>query len=499
MSQAETNKYEKLIAECDLLISQGKIASVGPLIAKLTIAQVPRAYRTALAKICRRAGLVTYGLRLLHPVLRNDQPLALPPSASEICEYSVLLSRNGSINEALELLKGVDPKRSAEALLYQGFCHVSSWDYAAAKQYFERFLASGASDYEKLIARVNMVPCAIATDDLTAAEELVEQSLSIATQANAKRLMGNCHELRAQIHVLKNRFNEAQSDLSKALEIFKDNGSYDELFIHKWQSVIESFKKNSFAPISAFRAEAQARKHWESVREADYYRLRIRFDQNLFDHLVFGTPHVAYRRRIETQLGRSPSQFFVWGDASSSCLDLKTGKIGDREALNSGKMIHQVLSVLAKDFYAPRSTGVLFADLYANEYFDVNTSPLRIRQLLKRTRAWLKSEGLPAAIEEIGGSYRLVLDKGMGFKIPLLREGRLSSQQALWETLLSHFNADIGFTGTDATERLNISRSTFHRLAEWALKDGKLSKTGVGKATVYRLTQGESVERSRAA
>ncbi|MEK7357783.1 MAG: hypothetical protein AAB250_15125, partial [Bdellovibrionota bacterium] len=438
VSRSETQKikFDQLVVTCDEMLRAGRIDEVIAIVAELNFAQIPRTSRQALAKIARRCGLIEEGLGILFPVIRDERPLEIPPTPSEICEYSVLLSRNGSMTEALSLLDSVDPRQAPEALLYQGFCHVSSWDYAKAKDYFARYLQTDVDEYSKLVARVNLAACLIVAGELSEAESFTSTTLEIALAMKATRLAGNCLELRAQCHLGSNDFTRASSDLDRAQEIFGGVQSYDQLLIEKWRSLIEASRTNSAAPIRRFRSLALDRRFWEFVRDADLLALKLEFDQRAFDHLIFGTPVGIYRERIASQLSGSPSPHYVWGEESSCNFVLEAG-VGGGVRLNPGKKIHQLMVALLGDFYAPRRIGGLFAELYPEEKFDVHTSNLKIRQLMKRTRAWFYRSEIPLGISYTNGGYRLVRTAPYGIELRLTRE-LLVTPELRWLELRRH-------------------------------------------------------------
>jgi tetratricopeptide (TPR) repeat protein len=479
--------YSELVAKCDSLIKAGKMDEVSALIAKLRPGQVPRDSCQGLAKICRRAGLIGFGLRLLQPIIRHEKPLPSPATAAEICEYAVLLSRNGSIPEAAGLLAGVDVETAPEALLYLSYCHISTWDYAQAAGLLEKYQELASDEYSKLIARVNLISAYLALNQLDSAENLVTETMEAAERAGALRLVGNCLELRSRLNLNRGRFSETRKDLDRALGIFGESQIYDRLFIYKWQAVMTAIETNSAEPIVNFRRQAVLSKEWESVREADLFAVKVRFGQTLLDYLTFGTPMASYRQRIQQEVGREPSASYIFGQDGSHCLDLKTGTfLGGVGKLNPGKKIHQVIAALVRDFYVPRNIGSLFSELYPREYFDINSSPVKVRQLLLRTREWLKENGLGASIVQSEGAYRFVIDGAFGVRIDLERSA-VESASISWERLKSAFPG-VRFTARQACSKLQWPRSSFLLIVERALKSGELIKSGTGKATAYRVS-----------
>lgn len=487
MSQGQTALHlDELLKNCDAHIKAGKINTVADLISNLNLARVPRLFRQPLAKVCRRAGLIHHGLRILQPVIRHEKQLQEPATPGEICEYAVLLSRNGSIAEALVLLRAVDSSRAPEALLYESYCHISSWDCEAAARLLESYLSSASDSYSKLIARVNLASCYLATKELASAEHLLDETIELAREAGALRLVGNAYELRGQMHIQLANFKKAKSDLNEALSVFGQSGSYDQLLIYKWQSIMASIEKTSVRPLLEFRNEALRREHWESVREADLFTLKIQFDQPLFDQLIFGTPMKAYRERIRNELRHDPSSFFIIGKNGSRSLDLSQGEVHGRGRLNPGMKIHQVIQALTRDLYVPQNIGTLFSELYPDEYFDIESSPVRIHQLLQRTRRWIKENEIPVEIAQSRGSYKLSVTGAFGILVPLSRES-IDPNSIKWAQIKKHFANEISFRSEDVCRHFGLSRAGFHRLATWAIDAEELQRTGAGKATSYRV------------
>jgi tetratricopeptide (TPR) repeat protein len=453
--------YRELISECDALLKAGALAAVKKRLSKLNLAQVPREARLDLAKICRRAGLISQGLRLLQPLIRHERSLDGPAGDGEICEYAALLSRNGSVAEAEALLRPIEAGRRPDALLYLGFCHVLTWSYAEAASCFEAYLRLPVPDYSKLIARVNLAAACLATGREAAA--LTNETLEQALSAGAGRLAGNVLEIRAQIHIQNGDFEKARADLASASGIFGGARGYDTLLIRKWRSVLASLESGRAGPLKRFRACAVRARHWESVREADLFRLKVEPEAELFDHLYFGSPMPEYRRRLHRLLGMVPGAEYLWGRKPGAVLDLAM--------LKPGQIVHRTLSALTRDFYVSRNTGTLFADLYPGEYFDPYSSPLRVRQALKRSRDWLRARGLPLSVDSDPGGYRL------SFQGPLaLRIGAEPAPE--WP--------ERSFSADELCRRLKISRSTGLRLCAQAIAQGKLTKINRGRSTKYR-------------
>lgn len=468
------------------MIKSGNVNQAMNLISDLVISQVPRSARHGLAKCCRRIGLIGTGLRLLHPIIRGHKILDEPALANEVCEYGALLARNGSVHEALELLKNVDSISAPDALLYQGQCHILNWDYSQAVEYFERFLTSSGDEYSKIIARVNLISGYIVLSRLKEATETLKETFKLAQQAGATRLLANCYELWGQVYFWQNDFSNARRMLKRASEIFNNAQSFDQLLILKTESIMAALEENSLAPLSQFRSLAMQRRYWEGMREADLFMLQVAPNQSQLDHLIFGTPRVAYRHRIENLVGASANQSYVLGSHSGPQLNLQTGLVSGVKSLPLGKQIHQVISTLNRDFYAPINMGTLFYELYPNEYFDIDSSPFRIRQAILRTRQWLDHNKIPAAIKQSQGAYRFLITGEFGVRLQLDCQS-VNPTIVRWQQLKERLSPGIPFTSEQICHQMGWSRTTFRRLADWACENQHLRRSGVGKATTYQI------------
>lgn len=481
MSRIETLKYDQLLQECDLLIKSGKINSVVSLITKLNLTQIPRSHKQSMAKLFRRAGLINHGIRLLHPIIRNTKELIVAPTPSEICEYSALISRIGSINESLELLKNVNPVTNPEALLYSGYCHVSDWNYKEARKCFEHYLKLNIDDYSRLIAKVNLSACYVGSGELGLAKVLIDETINLAHAAKSTRLQGNCLELRGQMNVLSFNFSAAKKDLKLAEEIFASAQSYDALLTGKWQSIIASFETKSVDPILAFRINAEKQKHWESVRDSDLFCMMISFSQRKFDELIFGTPSSAYKKRAYELVRHEASENLIWGDPASQCIDIA--------GIDVGKKIAQMVLILLKDLYAPRSVASLFSELYPDEFFDIDSSPYRIRQIIKRVRHWFSKNSYNAEIKYEHGGYRLLAKEGFSLLLQKDFGGTSIHPEKLLFLKLKNFFSAREFRIAEACELLQISESGLHRFTRLWLQKGLVSKSGRARATSYRINE----------
>ncbi|MGE4132412.1 MAG: hypothetical protein AB7F86_12290 [Bdellovibrionales bacterium] len=480
----DSTDYRNLLAAFEAEIREGRESTVKSEIEALNFAQVPREFLLPLARVCRRSGLLSEGIRLLARVVRPGKHIESPPSQLELAEYGALLTQNGSVAEAQELLSSVDENQVPLVNLYRGFCHVVSWDYEGAIPHYLKMLEAEADSYTKLIARVNLSASYVSTGRGEEARECIKQTLIEAETVKAVRLQGNLHELRAQVYLQEGSFSKCEADLAQANMIFQKSGSLDRLFVEKWAAILAALRDGDTSKLISFKFKARDLGHWESIRETDLYLLKINFEQNPFDHLYFGTPYAGYRNRILREIDGVPSEAFSLNGARSRYMDLSTGAVVGLSAdLRAGGKIHQLLVALTQDLYAPRSIPHLFGLLYAGEYFDPETSVSRVRQVIVRLRRWLLASGLPLSIELIKNGYRVVVDSD--FSLIYRGPSVVKSTDEILIAQLAQIFPGRRFSLEEAKQSLNLSSAKAVRLLYSSVKQGQIKKVGGGRGTRY--------------
>jgi tetratricopeptide (TPR) repeat protein len=483
-SRTQKISYLDVVKSCDADLKAGHVDAAVERIAKLKIAGVPREFRLRLSVICRRAGIAETGLRLLGRLVRSEKGES---TLEEKVEYAALLAQVGLVNEALEILVEADRKGLAMASLVRGFCDIRIWDYESSLQCFERFLSLQPTPYLEEVARVNLAAALVATARWDRALVEIEGNLKRARQNGNARLIGNCLELRARVFLAQGKFELCRKDLEEAVTI-SSPGSFDRLFIEKWNAVLSSQETGRIEALDQLKLKARELEHWDTVREADLFACKIRFEQKRFDHLYFGSPLKGYRERILREVEGPPSPVYFFGGEPTRVFDLASGRMQGDEKINAGKKIHQTLSVICRDFYAPVKLGQVFAQIYPNEYFDIFSSPTRVHSTIKRCRDWLVEAEIPATIRLVSGGYLLEIHGPFAFRMELEGE-RVDPSSVFWLKLKSAFPTDKAFTVQMACRELDIPKTTFLRLIKPMVKDGRLQVLNVGRATRYKIAE----------
>ncbi|MGE3683478.1 MAG: hypothetical protein AB7G93_17280 [Bdellovibrionales bacterium] len=482
-----TVDYAKLIQECDAAIRAGDDKAALLRLGTVNGRLVPRRFRVSLANLCRRAGLIRLGLKVLTPVVRPGNRIPVQPTAAEKAEYALLLQRTGAVREAVEILRSIAPLSLPDTLIYQALCHFNRWNYEAAIPLLQEFLGYPLDAYKRLIGAVNLIAALIITEEFEQGAALLDETQAELKKRGLTRLLGNCHELRAQIHIAHHNLSLAGQELDEASRLVRRAGGLDLLFVDKWRSIVEAFAAENPAPITTFKARALQFGDWECVREATLFELMFIRDQERIEHLYVGTPFDMYRRRIvrSLDLREIPTQYLL-GTPGSPCLDLSTGRINDQLRLAPGKKVHQLIAALLADFYRPRSLGELFSELFPDEYFSIFSSPNRMHQLFSRARAWLKTEDIPLSIEEQSGFYHLRIRESISIRVscPQPRPSIHAARLDLLKRMVTP--ADI-FWASEMCLRMNLSSTSFKEFIRWAMSEGFVKRFGGSSGTFYRL------------
>jgi tetratricopeptide (TPR) repeat protein len=469
--------YSDILKSCDLDIKAGKIDSAAERIVKINLASVPREYHVRLSVLSRRAGIGHVGLRLLSPVVRSSRGDA---TLAEQVEYAALLSQNGSVREALEILSDREMETLNETLLFRGFCHVRLWEHEKAFGDFEKFLANQPTPYLKVVARVNAAAALVGLHKFDRALEWIGENIEMAKASDSPRLIGNCLELRAQVHLAQRHYDLCKADLTEAAKM-SSSSSADQLFVLKWTAVMEAEQSGSIERLEELKQKAQALQNWHTVREADLYINKFRFNPLAFDHLYFGSPIKGYRERILREIKHRPSETFFWGGEQKHFLDMATGKLTGGGSINAGKKIHRALAILCRDFYAPINVGEIFALLHPDEYFDIFTSPTRIYATIQRCRNWLGESKIPATIESVDGGFSFRIREGFAVRVSEAVENVDSGN--LFFTQLKGLTPN--FSVQTACRELGLTKSKFARLIKPLVEDGRVEMLNSGRSTKY--------------
>ena len=480
--------FLELRQKCEDWLRTGQGLLVERALSEVGFVNVPRTHRLPLSQLARRANLAKMGLRFLSPIVNAGRfGYQSDVSAQEWAEYGMLLFQIGSVSEGLAILERSDVNCLPQASLFRSFCLFSQWRYNEAKPLLENYVMSeGLTDYQRSIGKVNLVSALINLPEDSAATEILAGLELDFRVRKYDRLLANVLEMQAQLAIRSGDFTAGEKLLDEALKILGEDQTSDKLFLEKWRCILEALKTGDCAHLREFKIKALAARHWETVREVDFYLLKILQDKAIFLNLYFGTSHKAYKERLDS-LGLfqlKSGECFNLG-SGDQVYDLSSGRIGRDTIVNPGKKIHQLLTVLFSDFYRPHQHGALFSVLFPDEKFDIFSSPPRIHQLVFRTRRLFLDRELPLDILEDDGAYRFHLQPGLRILItndlPLLGSNEIHISK-----LREDFGENI-FSAQEASLRLGLPATSLNRILKQGLQNGSVIKLGSGPKTRYQI------------
>lgn len=481
------------------LIVEGRGAEARPLLAASRDAGIARAEAPRFAWLSWRVGLPELGLATLAPYLRENGRRAVVSTPAERAEQAQCLTRLGAPSEALSILATVDASAYARAHLYSAAARIARWEYAAALPFLEAYLASTRQgSYERLVAQVNLAAALLYEGELAACRLALRRLALETSLRKAPVLHANALEIEAQRLVEAGRYGEARPAIQRAARELARSGMNDQAYTRKWEAIVTMRMARSADEARAChataRAEAMAHGSWESARQLDReLSLQLR-DPALAREVYIGTPFPAYREKLarawDAPLAPEGSWIRKLGEpdsASTPALDLETGAYGPAR-LKAGNVLHRLLYAVSVDAYRPQTAAALFAAMHPGEIYHPEYGRRRVHQTLFRLRGWMDASGLPVAIEEQNGFYRLVGRPACLVAIPLEapwaeRDGRIEiARRAL---------ADLGrrgpFSSAEASVVLGASHRTTLRLLAEGLAEGWLERDGARKGARYRL------------
>jgi len=477
--------YEALIAEAEANIRQGQAGKSAKLLAKIDSSKAPRKLRLPLANLCRRTGLYAMGLTLLYKVINPSRPLS-DATPQELAEYSVLLLRSGALDEARETLERVDTSIAPEGLLYRAFCDFTSWDGENSVPHLQKYLTMPLAPYPRLVGQANLAHAFVDGSNPKLALPILDEVITSCEANGHHGLRNTCLAMRAQVNIDIGDYKEARSDLARAHA--GGGQSYDQQRVGKWDLILEALERKRVEPLAIVKKNAIQVQDWETLREADLYSLSIEFREEIFQHLLFGTPFAGFRARVQRLLGKTTQRdIYVLGRKSCPRFDLARGVIGNEEVIRPGGKAHQLLVALTDDFYRPLAMGNLFSDLFPGEHFNIFSSPNRVHKIISRSREWIDDSGLPLEIAERDGFYSLRVTGDLSLRVTLNRQP-LDLMHTRFAKLQDVMGSGKIFSAQQASERLDISRTALKQLFAWGIEQGRLERLGANQRSAkYRI------------
>jgi len=491
-----TQVSESLLTQMNEAVRAGQGQVARSILRTTNLSKVLRKHRPILANIARRADLPNLAVALLNPLIRPSAKKQISAATdTEKAEYAAALTSIGATEEAIEMLKEVDPVSVPASLLYRAFAYFGTWDYEAALPLLERYVQSPAiSEYECLVGKVNLAASLVQVGHLEQAESLLCELQELTKSRSYRLLQGNTLEIRAQGAIRMKDWKLAERLLTEGRDALASSESLGGFFIRKWEVILSLLSKtdasSSLQPLAKIRSEATALQHWETLRDLDFIYACATCDDQAALHVYAGTPFSSFRKRLlsEFPLSLEIPSTYAWRSSSkgkaTQTMNLIDGKVGGRQTIEVGQVPHRLLRILVSDFYHPLRVPSLFAKLYPGEFYDPIHSPVRVHQAMKRLRIWMDEIRLPLWVEESNGLYKLM---GRGLELVIPTDSRVGTAEELICQRLKSVFPEHAFSTQDICQTLGVTERTAQRVVRRLLPGGLISKVGKGMTTRYRI------------
>lgn len=509
---AANKDFAELAASVKGLIESGAIAEAQRLLQTTKDQNPTREQKLELAHLYRRARLPDRAVMLLRPFVRPSSKKTYVASDQEKLAYAAALTLLDSTKECHKLLQTVENQNLSEFLLFQAFNLIREWDYAGATRSLEAYIQQEEDEYKKAIGSINLLQCYLFCEALDRAQQLIESKTveSFLIQQSKFRLLGNFYELSAQFHFQKQNWELAEQALAKAQKYSQQNKSVDELFVNKWKLLVDMQKGADRQDIKVrwldMRQKAYALAHFETARDLDYhYSLSVK-DEDILRHVYWGTPFNSYREKIlKTFASRHSSELpigngyarpvFVNHEQLPFFLNTSEMPLFDLDTFNGDarfsreSLLKKLFASLNADFYKVASPYFIFESVYEDEFFNPESSPLKVRQLVFRAKELLKESDAPVSIHF--GERGYWLEPLAADCVMIAAHGQLSGGSR-HENILSVIRAKFSgetFKTKELLEEVSISQRALADVLKEIIEDGNLEKIGSGPKTTYRLVK----------
>lgn len=480
------------------MIRAGRGGEITRELVKIPRVKIPLDQLAKIANVCWRVGQPGIGLRLLFPELRRQahRRLDVPPEA--LAEYASCLQAIGATGEAKMLLNATQ-SNVPRAKFYLALLLLKEWDYAGALSLLENYLAQIPSDYHATVVRVNLAATYVMNRQFDKADETLAALRPELEKSGHKLLLGNCYEIESQIHYESGRHAQALRCLEKSEAHLGQSNNVSWIFCKKWQFLNRILVASRppddpelVCELAELRTRAAKMASWETIRDLDLHWALFARDQNLLNRVFFGTPITRYRERLEKRaadagLTLPETANFTSGAVSPlATYDLRAEEFMRGE--DSTFLLKKLLLILASDFYAPFRTGQVYSQLFENEYYNIETSQVRISQLVHRLRRWLGKENWRAQVGHEEQGYRLVFQPGSRVIMDRHLPGdTLHDKTSVNLALVKREFGTKEFSAARLSKHLRCSKRSANRILHELHAGALIERLGSGPATRFKI------------
>ena len=509
------SSWKSQIEAWDTRVKAGDGHAVAREIALVPRGKMPVEMLSQVANIAWRVNRPDVGLRLLYSELRRQNNLKIMTHPRAFTEYAACLLEVGAIAEAKRILIKLQDS-APRSKFYYALLLFKEWDYKTASHLLEKYVSEIPNDYHQIVARVNLSSAYVNTQQWEKAHLLLKDLQAELASKEHWLLLGNCLEIESQIHFELQNFEEALNCLKKSEIHLSKTKNMGWLYCKKWQFLNRLYQSKSGIKTQAMdmsstqfrdfeceilelRKLAIQMRSWETLRELDLHWALQTGDSQLITHVYFGSPEPRYRQKISQMTSAKPNMIVadtcVWlaqngrgiAEDSPDLIDISRTVLSGKENSQS-YLMKKLLLTLVSDFYAPFRVGQLFSALFENDFYDTETSPDRIFQIVRRLRAWLMQNHPGCEVVSSAKAYRLRFAASCGVKLSreIVEAAVKNKSNVHYLFLREHFH-HATFSSVDLSARLRCSTRTANRVLKELKCQGKVLSEGRGRFTRFKL------------
>ncbi len=459
--------------------------------------EIPRKLMARYVNLLRRMGGNKYALSLLNPIVRGEIE---KPSVEEKIEYASCLSRLDLVDESIALLKSMLSEPIPEIHLEIAIAYMTKWDYPNAIPHLLRYLKfKNLTLYKICVGEINLAAAYLFINESDKAESILKKLLVRVKENNFNLLWGNALELLGEISLNRKDYDSASRYFRDCGDKLQSSDPRYQLYLERWEVIIKMLRENgskeSLDLWNRIRNQSAAIFDWNSLRELELYKATVTKDVETIKNLYYGVPYPEYRKRILSTWGK-PIDLVERYDRKigpgvaqpNKIFDVGLGKdLFTSSQLKPGQAIHRLMQVLTSDFYAPFLTEKIFSQVFKEHFFNPNTSPLQVRQLINRLNKWFSKNKIPFTVKRSVAGYRLRAHEAYILRIPINSSIRTKIDEFLDQ--LKEQGLVKSFSVKMVMEKLDLSRRSAIRLLNEAVASGKIIRQGRAKSTVYMFVQ----------
>lgn len=475
--------YSKLITNCEAYLRQGRIELAAKEFRNISLSKLLTSEQVAIAKLGRRVGQTTKALRILQNKLSSINTIEKQTDDFN-AEYAVLLTLNGCVDEAMHTLENASVK-NPNVLIAKAWAYFEKWEYSKAIPILKKYILLQKEDYQKIAGYINLAEAYIGAGFPDNSLLILSKSIYECQKNNYLRLLANSLHIRAMAYQHLGQLKKSNTDIYKALNVFGNTKTSDSFLIYRQLYINKTIQYKNPEFLDKFKLMALENAEYESLRYADYWLLKIKFNQNRFLKLYYGTSYLDFQKKLKMNFPQGQlKSYYIYGNKNFPCLDLTTEPLKfNNKNLNLTKQIHRLLLILIQDQYNPARLGNIFSAVIPDSFYMVNDSNILIHQAIKRLRHWLKQNKIPLRIQCKYKRYQLIPHGPISILINA-NSYNLLSRSSPFQLLKANF-AKSDFTLKQVQQVLKVSKATAHRIITNEILSKTIQKSGTGKNTKY--------------